>query len=352
MLLVIMLAGCGSSFSMETAYKKITPQEAQIMMSDDVIILDVRTQEEYDSGHIKNAILLPDHEIKEKTGSIIADKSQTVLVYCRTGIRSEAAAKELIRMGYTNVFDFGGIVDWTGEIVWDVSDTIFYNYFGGELPPDIISPIDYKISKKINDQMSEFTFNIIGINEERYGIIHNSDRYCITSSVRKIEKITIKDNNGMVIQEITDLHTENSAREEDMYEFSFDDWNFDGFLDFSLWKSPGGTMHNEPAYYWLWDNNLGKFVENEKLEDISSYSSIRRNIEENKIESYTRLGPNEYGTGYYECREDDFVMVKHKYVKFELLPEKENEHVTHIVISELINGQMAVTKDYYEDGWN
>jgi len=97
-------------------YKKITPQEAEAMMSDDVIVLDVRTQEEFDDGHIKNAVLLPDYEIKEKAANILPDKNKIILIYCRTGRRSANAAKELIDMGYTDIYDFGGIVDWTGEI--------------------------------------------------------------------------------------------------------------------------------------------------------------------------------------------------------------------------------------------
>ena len=116
-LLVIILIGCGALPQPKTEYKKISSQQAEEMMSDDVIILDVRTQEEFDNGHINNAVLLPNYEIKEKAESVITDKNQTILVYCRTGVRSEAASKELIEMGYTKVFDFGGIVDWTGEIV-------------------------------------------------------------------------------------------------------------------------------------------------------------------------------------------------------------------------------------------
>ena len=102
---------------MGSQYKRITSKEAQSMMSDDVMILDVRTQEEFDGGHIRNAILLPYDEIGERAESVIKDKNLTVLVYCRTGRRSEIAARELIDMGYTNVFDFGGIVNWHGETI-------------------------------------------------------------------------------------------------------------------------------------------------------------------------------------------------------------------------------------------
>ena len=99
----------------QAGYIKLAPQEAQAMMSDGDIIMDVRTQGEYDEGHIRNAILLPDYEIKEKAETVIADKGKTIFVYCRTGIRSERASKELLEMGYTHVYDFGGIVEWTGD---------------------------------------------------------------------------------------------------------------------------------------------------------------------------------------------------------------------------------------------
>lgn len=98
-------------------YKKITPQEAMQRMQGDAIILDVRTQEEYDSGHIPNAILLPDTEIRSKAEALLPDKQKTILVYCRSGRRSAVAAKELVQMGYTQVYDFGGILDWPGEVV-------------------------------------------------------------------------------------------------------------------------------------------------------------------------------------------------------------------------------------------
>ena len=101
----------------QNSYIKITAQETQEMMGEDVIILDVRTQAEFAEGHIPNALLLPDNEIKQRAEELLPDKEQTILVYCRSGRRSELAAKELIQLGYTNVYDFGGILDWTGDVV-------------------------------------------------------------------------------------------------------------------------------------------------------------------------------------------------------------------------------------------
>ncbi|MEG0541046.1 MAG: rhodanese-like domain-containing protein [Angelakisella sp.] len=97
----------------------ITAEEAKKMMDgeSDYIILDVRTKEEFDEGHINNAVLIPDSEIKQRAEAELPQKDQLILVYCRSGRRSAAAAEELVSMGYTNVKDFGGISDWPYDIV-------------------------------------------------------------------------------------------------------------------------------------------------------------------------------------------------------------------------------------------
>ena len=94
-------------------YEQISPQEAKERMDKeaDVIILDVRTQEEYDSRHIKNAVCLPNEDILSEP-DILPDKGQHILVYCRSGNRSKQAAQKLADMGYENVLEFGGILDW------------------------------------------------------------------------------------------------------------------------------------------------------------------------------------------------------------------------------------------------
>ena len=95
----------------------ITSHEAEAMMvGEGVIILDVRTLSEFEDGHIENAILLPHYEILERAETVIPDKSYTILIYCRSGNRSNQAAHLLIEMGYISVYDFGGILSWHGEI--------------------------------------------------------------------------------------------------------------------------------------------------------------------------------------------------------------------------------------------
>lgn len=114
------LTSCGKSeeAKSETTYQNITAEEAKEIMDteSDYIILDVRSQEEYDEGHIKNAICIPDTEIIAKAEEALTDKNQLILVYCRSGRRSKLASKYLVSLGYTNIKEFGGIIDWPYEI--------------------------------------------------------------------------------------------------------------------------------------------------------------------------------------------------------------------------------------------
>lgn len=102
----------------EAVYVNITAEEAkQIMDSEEgYIILDVRTQEEYDQGHIPGAILIPDTEVEVTAEEVLTDKDQLLLVYCRSGRRSKLASEILVELGYTNIKEFGGIIDWPYEI--------------------------------------------------------------------------------------------------------------------------------------------------------------------------------------------------------------------------------------------
>ena len=112
------IAGCSSGGG-EASYEQISGAEAKALMDREsgYIILDARTQEEYDLGHIPGAILIPEYEIADRAEAELPDKDQLILVYCRSGRRSKIAAEELVKLGYTNVKEFGGIIDWKYEIV-------------------------------------------------------------------------------------------------------------------------------------------------------------------------------------------------------------------------------------------
>ena len=116
LLTLLLLAGCGGG-EKEVSYQQISQEEAKEMMdTQEVIILDVREQDEYDSGHIPDAVLLPVGTIDEDTASaVIPEKDSTVLVYCRSGNRSKTASAALAGLGYTNIYEFGGIKTWPYE---------------------------------------------------------------------------------------------------------------------------------------------------------------------------------------------------------------------------------------------
>ena len=122
--LSMLFVGCTDAEQEEQvmiSYEQISQEEAKALMESetDYVILDVRTEEEFAEGYIAGAILIPDYAIKEKAESMLPDKNQLILVYCRSGRRSKLAASELVALGYTNVKEFGGIIDWSYGIVKD-----------------------------------------------------------------------------------------------------------------------------------------------------------------------------------------------------------------------------------------
>ena len=136
-LLCILLTACGNDSSIgiiggadgptsiivsekgeKAMYEQITAEEAKKIMDsgEEHIILDTREQDEFDEGHIPGAILIPYTEIENKAEAMLHDKDKLILVYCRSGRRSKIAAESLSKLGYTNIKEFGGIIDWTYEI--------------------------------------------------------------------------------------------------------------------------------------------------------------------------------------------------------------------------------------------
>ena len=120
LLCVIFLAACeNNDIVSDVGYKKISAEDAyQVMQSTDkYILLDVRTDEEFAEKHIEGAVLIPDYEIGIRADTELPDKSALILVYCRSGRRSANAANKLVKIGYTNIYDFGGIIDWPYDTI-------------------------------------------------------------------------------------------------------------------------------------------------------------------------------------------------------------------------------------------
>ena len=113
------MTACDGENGKASTYEQITAEQAKTIMDTekDYVIIDARTEEEFAEGHIENAILIPEYEIAERAEKELPDKDQLVLVYCRSGRRSKIASDELVKLGYTNVKEFGGIIDWPYEVV-------------------------------------------------------------------------------------------------------------------------------------------------------------------------------------------------------------------------------------------
>ena len=122
LLSALMFTGCAvTSNSQTNTYRSITMDEAVTMMAQETgyIILDVRRPDEFAAGHIPGAINVPNETIGTAEIPELPDKDQLIMVYCRSGRRSKEAAEKLVKLGYTNIVEFGGILDWKGEIVTD-----------------------------------------------------------------------------------------------------------------------------------------------------------------------------------------------------------------------------------------
>ena len=122
LLSALIFTGCAVTGNSQTnTYRSITMDEAVTVMAEEsgYIILDVRRPDEFAAGHIPNAINVPNETIGTAEISELPDKDQLIMVYCRSGRRSKEASEKLVKLGYTNIVEFGGILDWKGEIVTD-----------------------------------------------------------------------------------------------------------------------------------------------------------------------------------------------------------------------------------------
>ena len=138
-LILLLVVGCGASNqsaerAAESTYSQISQNEAMEMMARDNghVVVDVRRQDEYDAGHIPGAILIPNESIGCDSPEALPDYDQIILIYCRTGNRSKQAAEKLVAMGYTNIYEFGGINTWTGDIVTNEEETTKVGVFNFE----------------------------------------------------------------------------------------------------------------------------------------------------------------------------------------------------------------------------
>ena len=189
---LLLLTGCASigqvtdGVGTEKSYTRITQETAKEMMSrdDGHVIVDVCRRDEYDAGHIPGAILIPNEEISTSPPAALPDLNQIVLIYCRSGNRSKQAAQKLFDMGYTNIYEFGGINDWTGEIVTE-----------DQTEKPIWTAAEQPVSIRY-DRMWEYS-----------DFAESNDPTLIAEIVDAIRSLTVGEPTDMAVEDYTDLLT-------------------------------------------------------------------------------------------------------------------------------------------------
>ena len=243
------------------AYKCISQQEAKNIMDsgEDIIILDVRRQDEYDAGHIAGAVLVPNENIHKEPPAELPDFNQKILVYCRSGNRSKQAAQKLANMGYTNVLEFGGINTWEYGLVKDTAD----EPAATEPSPTALltSPEDIGLhDAEGTDWHYRFTYD--GTEFDAY---YTPDNWCIMDSYKIRNKTDIE----IICQALAGVHPIHSAdmtdwrTPEDMaYEWSQHNIAYSILPDDSQWKDSAKDVDIDPpdqgkSVYQIFKDRLG-----------------------------------------------------------------------------------------------
>ncbi|HBB19483.1 MAG TPA: hypothetical protein DCZ62_03475 [Ruminococcus sp.] len=180
---ILLCTGCQQtgSVSVESSraagFTQITQEEAKSIMDsgEDVVILDVRRQDEFDQSHIPGAVLLPNEEISDTMPAQLPDTSQKILIYCRSGNRSKQAAQKLADMGYTNVYEFGGIITWPYDVVSQLTEPATAP--ATEPPALLSSPAEICLTAA--DQLGNYTFTY---GERLFYALYEPDNWHITDS--------------------------------------------------------------------------------------------------------------------------------------------------------------------------
>ena len=338
-ILLIGITGCSGyedSYNNDNVPHMLCIIRAQEMMATmDVLLFDVRSQDSFDSGHIKGAFLLPSHPTPEEMAVLAPDKNQTILLYCERGNTSASTAIILADMGYTNVYDLGSIRDWPGRLVESqlpdrdlYFPSGFYNPPNGRLPATTRKPIDFTVTQQISSEMPEFKFQLTGEKSGEYQLVYSGPGYerlgrsvmHFVHDAMYVHSLRITDIYGDLIQEIRDLNVSvfgfclwgwhmYTFTEAEMWGLRFEDFNFDGYLDIALQYTHGGFMQNALSYFWLWDSEQGQFVTNDNLQYISTTAFIGVIPEIERVYARTQLNTVQEIIVYYKYVDGDFLWV-------------------------------------------
>jgi|GEM_PF-4795266 len=223
----------------------------------------------------------------------------------------------------------------------------FIPYPPDQLPPEIITPIEYCVWQKIYEDGPMFKFTVYGENIKSDGSVFENGEFYFPRDMNQMSRIVIECEETNYKQELKFEETHINNIFQTTFGFDLDDWNFDGYLDVSLWKHVGGTALNSPHYYWLWDSEINAYIKNDDLEEISDSTYMEIDAEKEKIKASQRR-PDGYYDESYKWMGEEIVLVRTEEVRYTVTfgeSEELNEVKGHRVITELIDGEMKVIED-------
>ena len=205
---------------------------------------------------------------------------------------------------------------------------------------EVFTPFAFTAAQRIHESMPEFEFTLEGMH------VLVTDNGEVWWDGHEIEALTITGTDGLH-QVFDSLYTSNTrAEESNSYGLELEDWNFDGFLDVSLLKYPGGAGSRGAYYFWLWNPETGRFEANTQLEELTYYSTLEAVPASGYVVSYYQLDHDSYGTSSYRY-EDDGSLTEIKRVE-EIWETDENDGLSvRVIVYELMFGEMVVIDDYY-----
>ena len=323
----------------------LTPHEAEeFILNGSVIVVDIRSADFFKKDHLKNAISLPYNEIQELAASFFPDKTTAILVYCQTGEQSPDAVNTFANLDYKNVYFLeGGLDSWHGPIVGEWENIEFNSSIVRR--PDIQKPFSFVTEQSIHENLGSFTFILDGYYISEYMENYRKKRWVLFMIYSSIHTISIKNPDGTMLQVIDNLETMNEhGREDNKFVLTFEDWNFDGYLDMSLMKYVGGTSGNRPAYYWLWEPGIEQFVQND---DLMRMNAPEVDTENRKIFDAGKSGMEYFQFSSYEYTNGRFIEVHRTVRDIIRYPEDSNDVFERITETNFITGEVTITLTPY-----
>ena len=290
--LLVLLAGCGAiteptdGEDMVRSYTQISQEEAMEMMArdDGHVIVDVRRQDEYDAGHIPGAILIPNEDIRTQPPAELPDPDQIILIYCRSGNRSKEAAQKLFDMGYTNIYEFGGINTWKGEIVTG-SDA--------DQPPELWTATEQPVKVRY-DRMWEYS-----------DYTESSDPAVITALVDAVKALEVGEPTDTVIDDYTDVVTF-FFPDGGMLRLEFEEEN---------WVTSDGTRYHADGVFYV-QRLLDELLEEQHMQAVQPVPELV--IETNGHTFYADFADNSSADAFLEKLNEGPLEVRlHDYGDFE-----------------------------------